>query len=197
MLFPILWHDDARKLPIFIPVNPEWSDLPVELLKHHQIYYGMSTGHGRDRFACNLAALQSTPPMSTVPESMADNGVAHLLSWDVLMPTSLGMPLKYEMSRAARELEETRLLRAPHMLTTTSQDGVFWCPSLGSFDTNTFTTLVAAKTEEMGMDPSSLVRHLQVGAESPPTHVVFVGRVSGEVSQEASQRPQLHLTVGV
>lgn len=162
----------------------------------------MAAGHGQDTFACNLADLQRNPPMSTVPTSMADNGAAHLLSWDVLMPTSFGMPLKYEMSRAARELEETRLLRAPHMLTTTSQDGVFWCPSPGSFDTNTFTTLVAAKTEEMGTDPSSLVRHLQVGAnlggaESPPTHVVFVGRVSGEVSQEASQRPQLHLTVGV
>lgn len=63
------------------------------------------------------------------------------------MPTSFGSPLKYEMSRAARELEVTRLLRAPHMLTTTSPDGVFWWPSSGSFDTKTFTTLVAAQTE--------------------------------------------------
>lgn len=51
---------------------------------------------------------------------------AYLLSWDVLMLTSFGSPLKYEMSRAAMELETTRLLRAPHMLTTTSQDGVVW-----------------------------------------------------------------------
>lgn len=67
------------------------------------------------------------------------------------MPTSLGSPLKYEMSRAAKELEESRLLRAPHMLTTTSLDGVFWWPSLGSFDTRTFTTFVAAKTEKMAV----------------------------------------------
>lgn len=41
------------------------------------------------------------------------------------MPTSLGKPLKYEMSRAAKELQVTRLLRAPQMLTNTSLDGVF------------------------------------------------------------------------
>lgn len=41
------------------------------------------------------------------------------------MPISFGRPLKYEMSRAAKELQVTRLLRAPQMLTTTSLDGVF------------------------------------------------------------------------
>lgn len=65
------------------------------------------------------------------------------------MPMSFGSPLKYEISRAARELEVTRLLRAPHMFTTTSLDGVFWWPSPGSFDTKTFTTMLAAKTENM------------------------------------------------
>lgn len=64
------------------------------------------------------------------------------------MPTSLGKPLKYEMSRAAKELQVTRLLRAPQMLTNTSLDGVFWRPSLGSFDTRTFTMLVAARTKK-------------------------------------------------
>lgn len=65
------------------------------------------------------------------------------------MPTSFGSPLKYEISRAAKELQVTRLLRAPQMLTTTSLDGVFWRPSLGSVDTRTFTMLVAAKTKKM------------------------------------------------
>lgn len=36
------------------------------------------------------------------------------------------------------------------MLTTTSLDGVFWRPSLGSFDTRTFTMFVAARTKKQG-----------------------------------------------
>lgn len=132
----------------------------------------------------------------------------YLLSWDDLMPTSFGRPLKYEMSRAAKELQVTRLLRAPQMLTTTSLDGVFWRPSLGSFATRTFTMLVAAKTKKKGgcLKGKFVEQHSEVqlcsslkeaGPSSHPTHVVFVGRVSCQISQQAGQRPQLHVIVGV
>lgn len=33
--------------------------------------------------------------------------------------------------------------------------------------------------------------------QTHPTHVVFVGGVSGQIPQKAGQRPQLHVTVGV
>lgn len=97
----------------------------------------------------------------------------YLLSWDVLMPTSFGSPLKNEMSRAARELEVTRLLRAPHMLTTTSLDGVFWWPSSGSFDTKTFTTFVAAKTENTCVWKLRLCSNL----DAPGTRATLFGHL--------------------
>lgn len=71
----------------------------------------------------------------------------YLLSWDVLMATSLGSPPKKVMSRAASELPATRLLSVPQMFTTTSLDGSFWCPSLGNLVTRMFTTLVAARVK--------------------------------------------------
>lgn len=74
--------------------------------------------------------------------------LTHLLSCEVLMPTSLGRPSKKAMSLAAKELLVTRLLRIPQMLTTTSLEGSFWRPSLGSLVTRLFTTFVAAQRDQ-------------------------------------------------
>lgn len=74
--------------------------------------------------------------------------LTHLLSCEDLMPTSLGRPSKKAMSLAAMELLVTRLLRTPQMLTTTSLEGSFWWPSLGSLVTRLFTTFVAAQRDQ-------------------------------------------------
>lgn len=67
----------------------------------------------------------------------------HLLSCEVLMPISLDRPSKKVMSLAATELLVTKLLRMPQMFTTTSLEGSFWYPSVGSLVTRLFTTFVA------------------------------------------------------
>lgn len=86
-------------------------------------------------------------PLCVLAHTEGWSGI-YLLSCNVLMPRSFGMPLKYEMSRAAREVQVTRLLRAAQMLTTTSLDGVFWRPSFGSLDTRTLTIFVAVRTKK-------------------------------------------------
>lgn len=61
------------------------------------------------------------------------------------MLRSFGRPSKYVISLAAIGVDVTKLLRTPHMLTSTSLEGPFSCSS-GSFATRWLTSFVAGHT---------------------------------------------------
>lgn len=117
--------------------------------------------------------------------------VSYLLSWEFLMPVSLGSPSKKAMSRAATSLELTRLLSAPQTFITTSGEGVFWLPSSGNIVTKLDTTL-GANSGQIAKKGSLLKQIIKLQCFHNRifwlvlTQTIFVPAMSGQVPEEAS-----------
>lgn len=77
---------------------------------------GVLNGH---QFLLNSRLNTSRNTATNIPP------IPYLLSWEFLMATSFCSPSKKAMSRAAMELDVTKLFNVPQMLTTTSLDGSF------------------------------------------------------------------------